>query len=187
MELVKQIAEEAQKTREVVGSIREQHGHLERVQMEMDEVESHLREVVQQVADRKGEMAKARLQGERRKKGKEEELEAERVAVEAARQDVGEEQLAVVEAIDRIRDMELQEQEERDAMELEAQQVGLPIFFYPVVNWKVLHDFFVPLFLTPAQVRQHYSAILETIELFNTKLARDFQRLEEAQDRMAKD
>jgi len=157
LELVKQIAEEAQKTREVVGSIREQHGHLERVQMEMDEVESHLREVVQQVADRKGEMAKARLQGERRKKGKEEELEAERVAVEAARQDVGEEQLAVVEAIDRIRDMELQEQEERDAMELEAQQV-----------------------------RQHYSAILETIELFNTKLARDFQRLEEAQDRMAK-
>ena len=51
LELVRQIAKEAQKTREVVGSIREQHGHLERVKMEMDEVESHLREVVQQVAD----------------------------------------------------------------------------------------------------------------------------------------
>jgi len=157
LELVKQIAKEGQKTREVVGRIREQHGHLETVKMEMDEVESDLREVVQQVVDRKGEMAKARLQGERRMKGKKEELEAERTAVEAARLDVGEEQLAVVEVMGSIRDIELQEQEEMDAMGQEAYQV-----------------------------RQHYSAMLETIELFNTKLARDFQRIEEAQDKMAR-
>merc|ERR1719319_540194 len=94
LELVKQISKEGQKTREVVGRIREQHGHLETVKMEMDEVESDLREVVQQVVDRKGEMSKARLQGERRMKGKKEELEAERTTVEAARLDVGEEQLA---------------------------------------------------------------------------------------------
>ena len=121
LELVRQIAKEAQKTREVVGRIREQHGHLERVKMEMDEVESDLREVVQQVADRKGEMAKARMQGERRTKGKEEELEAGRRAVEAARQELGEEQLTVVE----VREVELREQQEAEAMSQEAAQVFL--------------------------------------------------------------
>ena len=51
--------------------------------------------------------------------------------------------------------------------------------YFLVLNWTFVFD-------PPTQVRQHYSAMLETIELFNTKLARDFQRIEEAQDKMAR-
>ena len=49
LELIKAISKEGEKMREMVGKLREQAGKMERVKMDMDELESELREAQQQV------------------------------------------------------------------------------------------------------------------------------------------
>ena len=106
LELIKAISREGERMREIVGRLREQAGKMEGVKMDMDELESELREAQQQaswdyyckfcflnlctflltcflrltmcfflqVGERKAELGKVRLQADRRKRGKEEEV-----------------------------------------------------------------------------------------------------------------
>merc|ERR1719208_411921 len=127
--------------REMVGKLREQAGKMERVKMDMDELESELREA---------ELAKVRLQGDRRRRGKEEELVCERRAVEEAKQQLGEEQLAVVELVNQLREVRLMEEQEALEMGREA-----------------------------AIIRGHYAKILEAVQKFNMKMVNDFKIIEE--------
>merc|ERR1719193_1277647 len=134
----------------MVGKLREQAGKMERVKMDMDELESELREAQQQVGERKAELGKVRLQGDRRRRGKEEELVAESRAVEEAKQQLGEEQLAVVELVNQIREVRLMEEQEALEMGKEA-----------------------------AIIRGHYAKILEAVQKFNMKMVNDFKIIEE--------
>jgi len=156
LELIKAISKEGEKMREMVGKLREQAGKMERVKMDMDELESELREAQQQVGERKAELAKVRLQGDRRRRGKEEELVCERRAVEEAKQQLGEEQLAVVELVNQLREVRLMEEQEALEMGREA-----------------------------AIIRGHYAKILEAVQKFNLKMANDFKIIEEAQLKMS--
>jgi len=155
LELIKAISKEGERMREMVGRLREQSGKMEGVKMDMDELESELREAQQQVGERKAELGKVRLQGDRRRRGKEEELVAERRAVEEGKQQLGEEQLAVVELVNQIREVKLMEEDEALEMGREA-----------------------------ATIRGHYAKILEAVQRFNQKISNDFKIMEEAQIKM---
>lgn len=156
LELVKQIAKEEQKVREIVARIREQHGHLDTVKMELDELESDLRETQQRVATKATELNKAKLQWGRRKKGKEEELEEGRRVRQESRQLLGEEQLAAMDLANQVRDLSVREEEERVMMGQEA-----------------------------AVIRGHYATLLESLQKFNEKMSSEFQVLEAAREKMA--
>merc|ERR1719219_143944 len=142
--------------REIVGRLREQAGKMEGVKMDMDELESELRDAQQQVVERKAELGKVRLQADRRKRGKEEELVTERRAVDEVKQQLGEEHLAVVEIINQIREVKLVEEDEALEMGREA-----------------------------ATIRGHYAKILEAVQRFNQKINNDFKIIEEAQTKMS--
>merc|ERR1719285_1257139 len=101
----------------MVGKLREQAGKMERVKMDMDELESELRE---------------------------------------AQQQLGEEQLAVVELVNQLREVRLMEEQEALEMGREA-----------------------------AIIRGHYAKILEAVQKFNLKMANDFKIIEEAQLKMS--
>lgn len=155
LELVRQIAREEQKTREIMGKIREQHGKLDSIKMEVDELENDLREERQQAGSRRAEMEKVRLQAERRRRGKEEEVTEGRGAVEAARRQLGEAELASVELAGQTKAATDQVEEERVMMGQEA-----------------------------ANIRATYSTLLEAIQKFNDKMNRDFDKIEEAKEAM---
>jgi len=155
LELVKQIAKEEEKTREIVGKIRERHGHLDSVKMELDELDLQMQTQRDEIAEKTGEVNKAKIQGARRKAGREEEMEENKRAREEARQLLGEKHLAAVDLANQIRDVNLMEEEERDHMGQEA-----------------------------ARIRANYASLLESIKKFNEKLDADFTKLEAAMDKI---
>ena len=155
LELVQQIAQEQQKTRELVAKIREQHSIMETVKSDREELESVIREKENQIKEKSAVLAKMRGQWGRRKKGKEEEIQQGSADLEHAKLQMGEEQLAAMELSNKMRDINLMHEDEVEVMAREA-----------------------------ANIRAHYSTLLEAMEKFNTKLNEDFKKIGDARDKL---
>jgi len=155
LELVQQIAQEQEKTRHLVSKIREQHIAMDTIKLQREETESEIREHESQVKERSAALVKLRAQWSRRKKGKEEEIREAGDELEHAKLQVGEDQVATMEISNRIRDLRLMSDEEHAARGNEA-----------------------------ASIRSQYSAILESMEKFNAKLNKDWEKIGNASDKL---
>ena len=155
LELVQQIAQEQQKTRELVAKIREQHTSMETIKSDREELESVIREKENQVKEKSAILAKMRGQWARRKKGKEEEIQQGAADLEHAKLQMGEEQFTALELSNKMRDIKLLQEDEVEEMAREA-----------------------------ATIRSHYSSLLEAMEKFNTKLNEDFNKIGGACDKL---
>jgi len=156
LELVQQIAQEQQKTRELVAKIREQHSVMETVKSDREELDSVIREKENQIKEKSAVLAKMRGQWARRKKGKEEEIQQGSADLEQAKLQMGEEQLAAMELSNKMRDINLMHEDEVEEMAREA-----------------------------ANIRAHYSTLLEAMEKFNAKLNEDFKKIGDARDKLS--
>jgi len=157
LELVQQIAHEQQKTRDLVGKIREQQTQMESVKLEREEADSVMKELENQLKEKTAMLNKLRGQWARRKQGKEEEIKSVHADLEEAKMQLGEEQMAVVDLTNKIKEVNLAVEEERHEMVKEA-----------------------------ARVRANYSALLEAMEKFNKKLTEDFAKIGIANDKLNK-
>ena len=138
-----------------MAKIREQHTAMETIKLQREETESVIRELESQVKEKSAVLAKMRGQWVRRKKGKEEEIQQGGADLEHAKMQMGEDQVAAMELSNKMRDINLMSEEEQDDMTREA-----------------------------ANIRAHYSTLLEAMEKFNTKLNDDFQKIGTARDKL---
>jgi len=155
LELVKQIAKEEEKIREVVGKIREQQSQIDAKKMEQDELENDLREAENEVAEKAAEVNKISVQWNRRKVGRQEELAERRAARDLARTQVGEEQIVAIDLGEQLRDLELMKEEENTGMAEEA-----------------------------TSIRMQYAKLLEAMERFYAKMKNDMTKIEAAAQRL---
>ena len=155
LELVQQIANEQEKTRILMGKIREQNINIETIKLQREETESEIRELENQVKEKSASLSKLRGQWARRKKGKEEEIAAATADLEHTKLQVGEDHVAAVEISTRKSDIIRMSEEEQAEMAKEA-----------------------------ASIRSQYATLLESMEKFNNKLNEDFEKISNATDKL---
>jgi len=155
LELAQQIAQEHQKTKELTVKIRDQMTAREGVKLHLDDHEAMIREHDLQINDLAQQMGKLKLQWGRRKRGKGEEIEGLKEELDVVKKNLGEEEVAVVEVLNRIHNTEVEIEKEEKVI-------------YGEGVW----------------VKAQYARLLESIEKFNTKLNDDFAKLDEARERI---
>lgn len=155
LDLVKQVAGERQKTRELESKMREVQGQMVSFKLELEEGDSLVREKEIQVEKKKEEGNKMKVQWNRKKKGKEEEILSGSQELDHAKKHLGQEELAVVELSNQIRNLDLRREVEMEEQTREA-----------------------------VLVRAQYSTLLEGIEKFNFKLREDLDRVEKAKEKL---
>jgi len=155
LELVQQIASEQEKTRNLMAKIREQHNAMETIKMQREETESEIRELENQFQEKNASLSKLRGQWARRKKGREEEIQAAGADLEETKQQVGQEHLAELEISNKINEFNMMSEDEQTEMNKEA-----------------------------ASIRSQYASILESMEKFNNKLHEDFEKIGNATDKL---
>merc|ERR1711864_12944 len=114
LDLVKQVAGERQKTRELEGKMREVQGQTVSFKLELEEGDSLVREKEIQVEKKKEEGNKMKVQWNRKKKGKEEEILCGSNELEHAKKHLGQEELAVVELSSQIRNLDMRSKGEME-------------------------------------------------------------------------
>jgi len=155
LELVKQVETEQKKTRKLEGKIRENEGRMTKMKLELEEEDNVRKEKEVLVEKRREDLNTLMMKWKLRKNGKEEELKMFHKEEEEARQKLGEEEIAMIDISNKIRDIHLKRDEEVELRKREA-----------------------------ALVRCQYAALLEAIEKFNQQLASDFEKLEKAKDKL---
>ena len=128
---------------------------LDNLVTESDELGILLRDEDVVVKEKAQTLAKAKNQWARRRQGKQEDLDRAVEELEEAKSSANEDQLRVIELGDKVRDLELQTQEESEIM--------------------MAQD---------TQVRSQYTRILEALEEFNKKKSANLAKLSDAKQRL---
>ena len=122
---------------------------------ESDELGILIRDEDLVVKEKAQTLAKAKNQWARRRQGKQEDLERAVQELEVAKSSANEDQIKVIELGEKVRDLELQAQEEGEMM--------------------MVQD---------AQVRSQYTRILEALDEFNKKKSENLAKLSDAKQKL---
>ena len=122
---------------------------------ESDEIGSLIRDEDVVVKEKAQTLSKAKNQWARRRQGKQEDLDRAVQELEVAKSSANEDQLRVIELGEKVRDLELQAQEESEMM------MG-----------------------QDTQVRSQYTRILEALDEFNKKKAANLAKLSDAKQKL---
>ena len=122
---------------------------------ESDELGILLRDEDVVVKEKAQTLVKAKSQWARRRQGKQEDLERAVQELEEAKSSANKDQLRVIELGGKVRDLELQAQEESDTMMIQE-----------------------------TQVRSQYTRILEALDEFNKKKSANLAKLSDAKQRL---
>ena len=122
---------------------------------ESDELGSLIRDEDVVVKEKAQTLSKAKNQWARRRQGKQEDLDRAVQELEVAKSSANEDQLRVIELGEKVRDLELQAQEESEMMMAED-----------------------------TQVRSQYTRILEALDEFNKKKAANLAKLSDAKQKV---
>ena len=122
---------------------------------ESDELGSLIRDEDVVVKEKAQTLSKAKNQWARRRQGKQEDLDRAVQELEVAKSSANEDQLRVIELGEKVRDLELQAQEESEMMMAED-----------------------------TQVRSQYTRILEALDEFNKKKATNLAKLSDAKQKV---
>ena len=122
---------------------------------ESDEIGSLIRDEDVVVKEKAQTLSKAKNQWARRRQGKQEDLDRAVQELEVAKSSANEDQLRVIELGEKVRDLELQAQEESEMM--------------------MAQD---------TQVRSQYTRILEALDEFNKKKAANLAKLSDAKQKL---
>ena len=122
---------------------------------ESDEIGSLIRDEDAVVKEKAQTLSKAKNQWARRRQGKQEDLDRAVQELEVAKSSANEDQLRVIELGEKVRDLELQAQEESEMM------MG-----------------------QDTQVRSQYTRILEALDEFNKKKAANLAKLSDAKQKL---
>ena len=122
---------------------------------ESDEIGSLIRDEDVVVKEKAQTLSKAKNQWARRRQGKQEDLDRAVQELEVAKSSANEDQLRVIELGEKVRDLELQAQEESEMM--------------------MTQD---------TQVRSQYTRILEALDEFNKKKAANLAKLSDAKQKL---
>ena len=122
---------------------------------ESDEIGSLIRDEDAVVKEKAQTLSKAKNQWARRRQGKQEDLDRAVQELEVAKSSANEDQLRVIELGEKVRDLELQAQEESEMM--------------------MAQD---------TQVRSQYTRILEALDEFNKKKAANLAKLSDAKQKL---
>merc|ERR1712059_134032 len=130
-------------------------GQMGSFKLELEEGDSLVREKEIQVEKKKEEGNKMKVQWNRKKKGKEEEILCGSNELEHAKKHLGQEELAVVELSSQIRNLDMRREVEIEEQTREA-----------------------------VLVSSQYSTLLEGIKKFNLKLREDLDRVEKVKEKL---
>merc|ERR1719296_711082 len=152
-ELVQQIAQEHQKTKDLTVKIRDQLSKREGVKLQNDDYQAIIREHDNQIGELTQQLGKIKLQWGRKRQGKGEEVENLTQAMEVSKKKLGDKEVAGLDLHNRIQSTELELAEIEPLM----QNQGM-------------------------QAKADYARLLESIEKFNNKLMQDFAKFNEANE-----
>lgn len=155
LEVVQQYSSEKSEIKNFESKIQEIKVKLDNLVTESDELGILLRDEDVVVKEKAQTLAKAKSQWARRRQGKQEDLDRAVQELEEAKSSANKDQLRVIELGGKVRDLELQAQEESDTMMIQE-----------------------------TQVRSQYTRILEALDEFNKKKSANLAKLSDAKQRL---
>jgi len=155
LEVVRQYSSEKSEIKNFETKIQDIKVKLDNLVAESDELGCLIRDEDVVVKEKAQTLAKAKNQWARRRQGKQEDLERAIQELDVAKSSANEDQLRVIELGDKVRDLELQTQEESEMM--------------------MVQD---------TQVRSQYTRILEALEEFNRKKSANLAKLSDAKQKL---